>query len=223
MTQSVALSRDGEVVDETRIRLRGGHARVLSASVDAVLKRQRVAATRLEAIVIGTGPGSFTGLRIGLALARGLAFAADLPLVPVPSPWGAAAACPPDQPVAWASDARKGEVYAAAFAAGRPTEPVVPIGAWDPGAFAAAVRDALGDGPLRAIGNGFTTFEALAGLAAQDVAPVPDLRTPTAAGLLRAARIAAIDPVSPDTVEPAYHRKSEAEIAREAREALTAR
>lgn len=222
MTQSIALERDGRIVDETRIALRGGHARVLSASVDAVFRRQRVTAHDLDAIAIGTGPGSFTGLRIGLALARGLAFAANCPLVPVPSPWGVSAACPPDLPVAWAVDARKGEVYAAVFPAGEPTTAVVPIGAYSPERFVDAVQEALGEGRLRVVGDGFTKFDALAVLASRDDAPVPGLSTPTASGLLYAATRAGVPTVHASTVEPAYYRKSEAEIAREAREAREA-
>ena len=67
-------------------------------------------------VAVGQGPGSFTGLRIGLAVAKGLAWAAGKPLIGVPT-LDTLAASPPEAslPVCPVVDARKGQVYAALY------------------------------------------------------------------------------------------------------------
>ena len=69
-----ALVADGEVLGE-----RVSRASTLLEDVDALLRQAGTHATELEALAVGIGPGSFTGTRIGLAAARGLALALDLP------------------------------------------------------------------------------------------------------------------------------------------------
>jgi tRNA threonylcarbamoyladenosine biosynthesis protein TsaB len=118
---------------------RPGHASRLLALVDEVVDDWQ-AITR---IAVGVGPGGFTGLRIGVATARGLAQARDLPLVGVSSL--AALAAPHEGPVVAVIDARRGEVFAASPGA---FEPV----ALAPGALAARIAPgslAVGDGAVR--------------------------------------------------------------------------
>jgi tRNA threonylcarbamoyladenosine biosynthesis protein TsaB len=86
---------------------RPGHAARLLALVDEVVPGWDA----IERIAVGVGPGGFTGLRIGIATARALAQARDLPLVGVSSL--AALAAPHDGPVVAVIDARRGEVFAA--------------------------------------------------------------------------------------------------------------
>ena len=69
-----ALVADGELLGE-----RVSRAGTLLEDVDALLRQAGARPTDLDALAVGTGPGSFTGLRVGLALARGLALALDLP------------------------------------------------------------------------------------------------------------------------------------------------
>jgi tRNA threonylcarbamoyladenosine biosynthesis protein TsaB len=76
--------------------------------VDALFRRGGVRPTQLEGIVVGTGPGSFTGLRMGLATARALSFSLDVPLAGV-STLAALAAGSPDALAV--IDARRGEVF----------------------------------------------------------------------------------------------------------------
>src|ERR671914_588652 len=73
-----ALVWDGEVLGEQASR-----AVTLLEDVDALLRRGGVRDTQLEGIAVGTGPGSFTGLRMGLVTARALAFALDVPVAGV--------------------------------------------------------------------------------------------------------------------------------------------
>jgi tRNA threonylcarbamoyladenosine biosynthesis protein TsaB len=98
-----ALVWDGEVLGELRSR----PVSVLE-DVDALLRRGGVRATQLEGLVVGTGPGSFTGLRMGLAVARGLALALDVPVAGVSTLAALAAGAPGALPVI---DARRGEVF----------------------------------------------------------------------------------------------------------------
>ena len=69
-----ALLRDGVVLGE-----RVGEARTLLADVDELLAGATLGAADLDALVVGTGPGSFTSTRIGLAFARGLGLALSIP------------------------------------------------------------------------------------------------------------------------------------------------
>src|SRR4051812_1989893 len=86
---SVALLREGEVLGE-----RSGRAAALLVDADALLREAGLGPDALDRLVVGIGPGSFTGLRVGLAAARGLALARDLPTAGVSSLAALAAAAP---------------------------------------------------------------------------------------------------------------------------------
>jgi tRNA threonylcarbamoyladenosine biosynthesis protein TsaB len=103
---SVALVRDGELLGE-----RSGRAAALLAAADALLSEAGLGPADLDRLVVGTGPGSFTGLRVGLAAARGLALALELPAAGVSSLAALAAAAPGALPVI---DARRNEVFVGA-------------------------------------------------------------------------------------------------------------
>jgi tRNA threonylcarbamoyladenosine biosynthesis protein TsaB len=80
---SVALSREGAVVDEIAWRCVRNHTVELLPAVDRLLARATVQKAELTAVFVTTGPGMYTGLRVGIATAKGLARALDLPLVGV--------------------------------------------------------------------------------------------------------------------------------------------
>jgi tRNA threonylcarbamoyladenosine biosynthesis protein TsaB len=82
---SVALSVNG-IVSEVREDKSGkNHAQLLAGFVEEVMKSQNLPFNRLDAIAVSGGPGSYTGLRIGVSTAKGLCFATGLPLIAIPS------------------------------------------------------------------------------------------------------------------------------------------
>jgi tRNA threonylcarbamoyladenosine biosynthesis protein TsaB len=114
------VARDGTVLAEDAEPASRSHVSSLPALVDRVLARAGLAIGDVEGLGVSIGPGSFTGLRIGLGLAKGIAFAGGLPLAAVPTLEALAevAGAQPGQTVCAALDARKQEVYAALFRAG---------------------------------------------------------------------------------------------------------
>jgi len=81
----VALCHEGRLVAEYRLNMKNVHAGLLISSVDKILADSRFKPADLDAIAVSIGPGSFTGLRIGLATAKGLAFANNQAIVGVPT------------------------------------------------------------------------------------------------------------------------------------------
>ena len=175
-----ALVADGVTLGERVTR-----PQALLADVDALLAAAGVAPSDLTGLVVGTGPGSFTGTRIGLAVARGLALSLALPVAGVSTLDALAAAAPDAFPVV---DARRGEVFVPGPRAVRPEELVVPTGSI-------------------CVGDGARRYRDL--LAAHGAVIPPDdsdLHVPRAS--LHAALASAFGPA--DGIEPVYVREPDA-------------
>ena len=79
---SVALGKEGAVLDCLEQATEGySHAEQLHVFIDQILKRNQLEPSRLDGIVVSKGPGSYTGLRIGVSAAKGLAYALQIPLL----------------------------------------------------------------------------------------------------------------------------------------------
>lgn len=181
----MAVGRGERVLAEVGLGVQTRHAESVLPALDAALSLAGVGRDDIGAVVVGAGPGSFTGVRVAGATARGLVAALDVPLLAYSSLLALAAGVPSDRPVCALLDARRGEVYGGCWrvAADRLT-PILPptVGlAGDVAAAAgAAARDAggavapgarhqpllVGDGatryrealPAGAVGNGAAAY-----------------------------------------------------------------
>ena len=111
---SVALWLDGEVRERFEIAPRR-HAELSLPWAEQLLAEAGTAKAQLDAVAVGRGPGAFTGVRLAIALAQGIALALDRPVVPV-STLAVLAMQASGERVLAAIDARMGEVYWGAFA-----------------------------------------------------------------------------------------------------------
>ena len=217
---SVALLCDGDV----RVRsIEGGrgHAQQLLAMVTELLAEAQISWSMLNGIAASIGPGAFTGVRISVSVAQGLAFGAGLPVVPVTTLEAMALQVlerDSDRAIA-CLDARMGEVYWACFAAdaargliaagaprvGPPDSVVLPgAGGWPGGG---AAGEAAGVG-VRGIGRGFSAYPDLAErlgvqLDEQGSRALPNARE---IALLGARRLIASGGLDPAELQPLYLR-----------------
>ncbi len=113
---AVGVVRGERVLGEAAERAGAGHAARLPALVAQVLEQSALTLGQVDAIAVSTGPGSFTGLRVGLGFAKGIAFAGSLRIVGVSTLEALAAAAPSRfTTIATVTDARRGETYLAIF------------------------------------------------------------------------------------------------------------
>jgi tRNA threonylcarbamoyladenosine biosynthesis protein TsaB len=82
---SVALSVGEEIISIHETAIGKSHAGILTVYIDTILKENNMLATSLDAVAVSMGPGSYTGLRIGVSVAKGLCYGLNLPLIGVPT------------------------------------------------------------------------------------------------------------------------------------------
>lgn len=116
---SVALHENGQLITQELVDEEGSHSRSLTLLIEKVMKTAGRALAELSAVAVSNGPGSYTGLRIGLATAKGICFALDKPLICLPTLRVLASAvdAPAGSLLLPMLDARRMEVYAAVYTA----------------------------------------------------------------------------------------------------------
>lgn len=121
---SVAVGRDGELLAESSLSVRAAHSETVLPEVRRLLERCSVAPRELARVVVGAGPGSFTGVRIAASLAKGLCAATGAELTAFSGLAAVAAGTGMAGDVCVLLDARRDEVYAAAWTGPSAREPV---------------------------------------------------------------------------------------------------
>jgi tRNA threonylcarbamoyladenosine biosynthesis protein TsaB len=196
-----------------------GHAEEILGMVDAILAEAGVALNMLDGIAASVGPGSFTGIRICVSVAQGLAFGAGLPVIPVTTLEALAlqAMRGGAEHVMACLDARMGEVYWGCFSADA-TRGVVARGPMAVGV-AASVSTPF-DGPFQGIGRGFAAYPDLQALPGLTLQPEGRNALPDALDMARlgAIRFAAGEGLDAAELVPMYVRDKVAltEVEREA-------
>ena len=172
-----------------------GHSRELMPAVSRVMGEAGIGVDDLDALGVGIGPGGFTGLRIGIATAHGIAHSAGIPLHPVLSLSALAAAIESDVPFPLI-DARRNEVYGL-DPAGEP--------------FVGAIDYAIETAPAGALaaGDGSIRFRESLESAAIRVAP-GDSEMHVVRSLYICRLAATVEPVPPESVVPCYLRAPDA-------------
>jgi len=200
---------DGErVVGEYTLDVRVTHSERLMAAIDQLLSDAGWTARDLDGIAVTVGPGSFTGLRVGLSTVKGLALALAIPVAAVPTLDAMAAMLPyAALPVCPVLDARKREVYASLYR----WDGLGMRRQWDylavaPDELARRLRE-----PVIVVGDG---AEAIDSAFARRVEPPRRGPAPAVVGALGRARLARGETVTVADLVPIYLRPSEAELKR---------
>ncbi len=218
---SCALARDGVVLYEEAIDPARQLALQLPGALRDLLDLSAVALEEVDAFAVATGPGSFTGLRIGIATMQGLAFGQGKPLIGMSGLTALRAVASPaflGSRIATWVDAWRGDVYAALFEDGREVgEPVV--------ATPSDLLDGLARGKpapytndITFIGDGAETYRELIVSRLGHAARLADPTVPLLAGVI--AMLATIEYKNghrppPHAIRPMYVRRPDAELARD--------
>jgi tRNA threonylcarbamoyladenosine biosynthesis protein TsaB len=213
---SVALVAGGAVVRETALPAGRQASETVLSAVSDLFGDCGVPPGKVACVAVSAGPGSFTGLRVGMAAAKGFCFGWDLPLVLVPTLAALASRAPVDERIVCpVLDARKKEVYAAFFRwEGNSLTRLSPDMALPP----EALLDRLPDGGIVFCGDGLNACRELVlarlGDRAATIEGPAGLPTAGAIGILgeRAFQGGAVE--DPRSAVPAYIRPSEAEYKR---------
>jgi tRNA threonylcarbamoyladenosine biosynthesis protein TsaB len=220
-TVGVAVRADTGVEAELTLTGRRRHVESLTPALEHLLRQVDLDRTDLGAVAVDTGPGLFTGLRVGVAAAKGLGQALGIGLVTASSLQillAAAAEAGHHGRVCAAVDARRGEVFAALRVVGDggavASSDLLAPALFAPEALAAALSDLVAAaGPVRAVGDGAQRYAAVLGAVPGIEVVTPSLSYPPPSTLLRMAqdRLAAGEaPVQAAGVVPLYMRGADA-------------
>jgi tRNA threonylcarbamoyladenosine biosynthesis protein TsaB len=210
------MDSDAGLVAEVRLNVKTTHSEGLLKNIDHILGLAGWGVDELDALAVAVGPGSFTGLRVGIGTVKGMAFARSTKVVGVPTLEAYAWSLPFSRyPVCPMLDARKKEVYAGVFdtSDGGSIKRLIPEAPVKPAILAKRLKDL---GPVVLMGQGVEMYRMVFEDALGDEARFAPLHlmvpSPAAlahAGLDRALRGDFDDPAA---LAPHYIRKSEAEL-----------
>jgi tRNA threonylcarbamoyladenosine biosynthesis protein TsaB len=210
---SCAVARDGVVIREEAGDPSRPQAERLPGDLMSLLEHAGIGLPDIDVFAVATGPGSFTGLRIGIATMQGLAFAAGKPLVGV-SGFDALATAAGSARVATWVDAWRGEVYAALYDGREVVAPIV----MQPEPLLADIRARYGESafPVTFIGDGAGSYRDLIERTLGEGATIADPVSPVLAGAIAqmASDIGRTELPPPHTIRPLYVRRPDAELAR---------
>lgn len=215
MCGSVALISGGRCLAEYSLDIPGTHSQRLLKQLERIRDDVGVEWRELGGLAVSLGPGSFTGLRIGLSIAKGLALAVNLPLLGVSTLDGLArqVVALPGTKVCALLDARKQEVYAALYECG---EHGLPLRTGTDLLLRPELLAEQLSGPIILVGDGAVTYRQIFRdrLGAAAIFAPPGSHFPRAAtiGLLGEEKLARDELLDPVTSVPIYVRASEAEI-----------
>ena len=211
---SVAVVDDNKgLIGEIKVDVKIAHSERLMSSVEWLLRASGISIEEIDALAVSIGPGSFTGLRIGLSTAKGLSYATNKPIVPVPTIDAFAASLPfCSHLICPMLDARKNEVYAGLYKwEVRLLRKILPATAINPGELLEQIR-----GPVVLMGDATVTYKQLITdiLKTNAIFAPPSKMSPSASTVAEMAiekinQGIITDPIS---LTPFYIRKSEAEI-----------
>jgi len=207
---SCALVGDGRVVREEASDRGRPQAARLPGELAALIERTGVALAAVDAFAVGIGPGSFTGLRVGIATMQGLAMATGKPLFGISALDALARVVAAPRVATWV-DAWRGEVYAALYENGREVEPptVEPP---------QAVLGRLIDRPPVFAGDGAEIYQSIIRATLGDRTRLHDPIVPLLAGAMGTLATEAWEAgrrPTPDAIRPLYVRRPDAELARD--------
>lgn len=209
---SVAVRGSGEARGELSWIAQGNHSRTLEPAIKCLLELTDIQLRQISSIAVASGPGSFSGLRVGISAAKGLAFALGVPLVGVPtldvvafqaSGWG--------RPVTALLPAGRGQVYAARYGGG--TEQFHQAGEYAILSPAEAASYARGS---RLAGEGIELLTTEGGNALETASAASMLRRASYLAELGERKLSSGAQDERDTLEPLYLRRSAAEEKRAA-------
>lgn len=176
---SVAVAKAGRLVYSSYLDIRLTHSERLLPQIDEALKQTGIKISELDMIAISNGPGSFTGVRIGLAAAKGLCYADELPLYPVSTLKVLAANVYGNSlPILSFMDARMQEVYAGMYS------PELEVILKDKNAKPEEILDLI-DEPVTIVGDGYSKYKELIEASGLDYKlGLPHQNYPSAAALV---------------------------------------
>jgi tRNA threonylcarbamoyladenosine biosynthesis protein TsaB len=205
-----ALLEDDHVVGEYALDVRVTHSERVMAAIDRLMHDARWRPSDLHGVAVAVGPGSFTGLRIGLGTAKGLALGLSIPVAGVPTLDAMAASIPfAAWPVCPVIEARKGEVYTSLY---RWTEAHLRR-EWDYLAISPAALAARLAEPTILLGHGVGDVTSAH---VRRVGAVPRVPSAAAVGQLGMDQLRRGDTTTAAMLVPIYLRPSEAELKRRA-------